>query len=907
MPDDIQREFPQLPRLVDAWQAGTLSSNDGEFAELTELLRNHRDVRSYFLQAMQIDAELRWRMASSRKVDSALVQSPEGTVRPIASIVLNELAFRTDRGFAAVYNRVEGNDTLAQLWLRLYPTIRACTLLCVPSLSDTDTVVDAICDSLSVQSHTSSSPTEFQRIASETTVKHFSSLLQRHNSKHRAALLSLVGQCLDCAPELDAVAIYASVEAIVPHQLSTNALRLLCNRYLIEQTPAQMARALGTSEHKLYAQLAETRNPIWKACVAAANLPKVSLPPKTLASLNWLLDVFPTYLESPQIAASSDAGMQPLDNLLSWLDDSTLNCKCFLTLAILHESLYRQLPLPKLLDESLSRRDEAFHRVVTDMIAQLEDVPATTPHPPSPVPQPALSSAALGWFGAIAAVLLISATLALWGATSPTPQQPIAIDTTPKAVETSQPDPIPEPVLPPQPIVVGTIQSALDLPDGHPLGEVGTSIVAGQTIELAEGIVQVSTVSGSQWVLQAPLTLTMNEQGAVTLSHGRLVGLNSGQALPLVVHTPSATVVDVGTEFGVGVSDDLETAVAVYEGAVTLSDASDNESSPTQDSLAITANSQAVVARDGAIRVPPEPLLHDRDFIRPDEVQLREEVQQGSATAAERVAYYELLRVDGLLAYQGFHAASQGKEFSIGIAEPGMRIFGSVRFAANLDGGDARFSSSRSLLLSNDQSVFLDLDVSPQSPLARSGMVDDNGMLGRQPGDIWLFWRSKSELGEGKQFSWVGLSTMHGDQRATDEPLFVGKPSTLEIFGTHMNGDDGVRQALDIDPNTPGVQSMPSDSNPHQWIVRFSCAGGGKATASVWCDVDPSQVESIAPHAQQQYDDLHFDRIRVEVSKPGDRGQCAFDQVILTSSSEAMVSALSVAAAQSPAPRQVGR
>lgn len=906
--DDIQNELSNLPKLVEAWQAGDSSLGSREFAELSDLLRSHRAARSYFLQAMQIDAELRWRIASSRQVDGALAPSPEGTVRPIASIVLNELAFRTDQGFAAVYDCVQHSDALAQLWLRLYPAIRACTLICVPSVSDTDTVVSAICDSLSTQSHDATPPGEFQRIAREVTLEQVSRWLRDHLHTQAKVLLKIVGRCLDSAPELDTVAIYESVEAIVPHTLSTDALRLLCNRYLVEQSPTEMAFASGVPEQKLYAQLAEARHPIWKACVAATNLPKVSLHPRSLASLNRFLDASPTPPEPLQLTPSTDAGLRPLENLSSWLTDNTQNCKCFLTFAILHESLYRQLSLPKLLDESLSRKDEAFHGVVTEVITQLEDVPAApTPNPVS-LPQPAFTAAAAGWFGAIAAALLIAATLALWGTTNPSQLQTnnsVVTQTTPKSLEDHQSEPTPEPELPPQPVVVGTIQSALDLPSGHILGEIGASIVAGQTIELAEGIVQISTVSGSQWILQSPITLVISEDGAVDLKHGRLVGLNSGQAIPLVVRTPSATVVDVGTEFGVGVSDDLETTVAVYQGAVALLDATSDESLPTEDILAIEANRQAVVSSDGSLQMPPEPLLHDRDFIRPDEVQLRKEMQQGSAAAADKVAFFELLRVDGLLAYQGFHA-SQGEEFVIGFVEPGIRPVGGVAFAANLDGGDTRFSSSRSLLLSNDQSVFLDLDASQHSPWARSGMLDDAGMLGQQPGEIWLFWRSKSELQEGKQFSWVGLSIMHGDQRAADEPLFVGKPSSLETFGTHMYGDDAVRQELDIDPSTPGVQSMPSDSKPHQWIVRIACAGGGEATASVWCDIDPSQVEAVAPHAQQHYDDLHFDRIRVEVSGPGDQGKCAFDQVVFTSSSDALASALSVVSTPSPATRPVG-
>lgn len=896
-PDEIQREFPTLPRLVAAWQAGDPSLQDQGFAELNTLLRSDRSARSYFLEAMQIDAELRWRMASTHEVDCALASDAEGTPRPIASILLSELSFRNDEAFADVYQCVGQSEEHAQLWLRLYPAIRACVLLCHPSLCSADAEANAICSSLVHQRLASMSLDEFRRLVGKTTVAQVSQSLRHLGNKQAKSYCSIVELCLETAVELDTSEIYESVEAIVPHQLPTDSLRLLCMRYLIEQTPAQMASRLAVSSHRAVSLLAEARNLVWRACTGASSQPVVSPHDKTLTSLNCFFDGGPAQAALSQEATPGVFGAKSLDSLLTWLTSGTQNCRCLLTFALIHEALYRQLSLPQLLNESQTRKDEEFHAVVTDMVSQLEDVPATSPPKLATRSKPVTSRAAVGWLAAIAAALLVAATSALWllpkskqggvNHTTVTEETPIHVET---------PQPAAEPIAPPQPVVVGTVMTALNLPDGHPLNGIGGLVFAGQTVELTEGIVQISTVSGSQWVLEGPISVTLSEDSSVTLQHGRLVGLNSGQQIPLVVHTPNAKVVDVGTEFGVGVDEDLTTFVAVYQGEVQLAPTSAGNEQVAAEVVAVEANTQVVLPSNPRQAITPQSLVHDRGFIRPDEVQLRVEEEQGSLLAAEKVAFYEMLRTQGLLAYQSFHGDSQGKEFTFGFAEPYIRPSGIGKFGTDLAVGSTAFASSQSLVLANKDSVFLDLDVSDRSPLARSELVDDTGQLGNKPGEIWLFWRSQSTLQANQRFQWVGLSMMRGDERGVDEPLFIGQPSGLSTFGIQSYGGDEVQHELDIAPQIPGVQPLNSDSRPHHWVTRIDCKGEGHVTVSVWCDVDPSRVESVAPQTEQAYENFSFDRLRLEVSQAGDRGQCAFDQVVLGTSADAINSVLSLAA-----------
>jgi hypothetical protein len=276
-------------------------------------------------------------------------------------------------------------------------------------------------------------------------------------------------------------------------------------------------------------------------------------------------------------------------------------------------------------------------------------------------------------------------------------------------------------------------------------------------------------------------------------------------------------------------------------------------------------------------------------------VQLRKEAQSGNLDSAAKVAFYDLLRIEGLIAYQGFHEASSGAEFSLGFRSPEIRQEGAPLFGSNILTSDGGLGRSNSLAVEKDVSCYMDLDASPQSRAVRTGLFDENGMIGNRPGELWLCWRTKAYGPPGTDFSWAGVSLMYGDNRSVEEPLFVGQPEPLPHFGFHIYAARGepleAIRALDKDATTPGEQPRLPDFDEHVWLLRLRM-NGATTEAAVWCDALPEKVAGLPPDAVQTIQEFRFDRLRFEAHPEGDKGGWLFDDIIVSSRSEAIAAAL---------------
>ncbi len=91
-----------------------------------------------------------------------------------------------------------------------------------------------------------------------------------------------------------------------------------------------------------------------------------------------------------------------------------------------------------------------------------------------------------------------------------------------------------------------------------------------QEISLAEGSLEVVFDSGVEALILAPCEVKIIDSGRIASNHGRISARVGESGKGFVVETPLARVTDLGTEFGVAVSDTGETDVAVFEGEVDL-------------------------------------------------------------------------------------------------------------------------------------------------------------------------------------------------------------------------------------------------------------------------------------------------------------------------------------------------
>lgn len=97
---------------------------------------------------------------------------------------------------------------------------------------------------------------------------------------------------------------------------------------------------------------------------------------------------------------------------------------------------------------------------------------------------------------------------------------------------------------------------------------VGTRLAAEHKEKLSQGLVQLALAGGARVLVEAPAEFSIDSDNAMSLDSGSISAVAEGPAHGFKVITPTATVVDLGTEFGVKVSDSRATNVQVFRGSV---------------------------------------------------------------------------------------------------------------------------------------------------------------------------------------------------------------------------------------------------------------------------------------------------------------------------------------------------
>lgn len=115
---------------------------------------------------------------------------------------------------------------------------------------------------------------------------------------------------------------------------------------------------------------------------------------------------------------------------------------------------------------------------------------------------------------------------------------------------------------------------------GNPLG-VNAQLAPGGVVDIEAGLVDIRMVNGAEVVVEGPAKFSLQTSGSGYLSHGRLSCKVPENDDGFTVLTPSATVVDLGTSFGVWVNDEGATETHVLSGMVGLQPRSSDSSEDT--------------------------------------------------------------------------------------------------------------------------------------------------------------------------------------------------------------------------------------------------------------------------------------------------------------------------------------
>jgi hypothetical protein len=96
----------------------------------------------------------------------------------------------------------------------------------------------------------------------------------------------------------------------------------------------------------------------------------------------------------------------------------------------------------------------------------------------------------------------------------------------------------------------------------------GSELHAGQRLELAAGLVEITFEDGATVVLEGPATFDVRDQGRAQLREGRLAAMVPEEARGFEVGTSRLNVVDFGTEFGLMTESEGATEIHVFSGPV---------------------------------------------------------------------------------------------------------------------------------------------------------------------------------------------------------------------------------------------------------------------------------------------------------------------------------------------------
>jgi FecR protein len=112
--------------------------------------------------------------------------------------------------------------------------------------------------------------------------------------------------------------------------------------------------------------------------------------------------------------------------------------------------------------------------------------------------------------------------------------------------------------------------------------DVGEGVAIGRSITIDSGLVELHLTRGADLILKGPAKLTFISPLHGTLESGTLTASVEETAQGLRIDTAQATIIDLGTEFGVSVTNDDETDVVVFKGEVVMS-AARNPADPPRD------------------------------------------------------------------------------------------------------------------------------------------------------------------------------------------------------------------------------------------------------------------------------------------------------------------------------------
>ena len=121
-----------------------------------------------------------------------------------------------------------------------------------------------------------------------------------------------------------------------------------------------------------------------------------------------------------------------------------------------------------------------------------------------------------------------------------------------------------------QPVYVAQLTGQQDCiwAKGKPSPAPGSHLAVGRKLELASGLIEITFDRGARVVVEGPATLGLTSADGLSMDLGQLRARVPPQAVGFQVTTPTVTITDLGTEFGLRVDPGGQSEVHVFAGRV---------------------------------------------------------------------------------------------------------------------------------------------------------------------------------------------------------------------------------------------------------------------------------------------------------------------------------------------------
>jgi hypothetical protein len=139
-------------------------------------------------------------------------------------------------------------------------------------------------------------------------------------------------------------------------------------------------------------------------------------------------------------------------------------------------------------------------------------------------------------------------------------------------------------------------------------GPVG-DLQAGRALRLEQGLAEICFQCGARVVLQGPADFELLSAASARLRHGKITARVPGPATGFEILSPQGQVIDLGTEFGMAVSEDGATEVYVFEGKVSAQ-------AHGSQSVGLTEHQAARMAAGRVTLQPDRPAVAAGEFVR---------------------------------------------------------------------------------------------------------------------------------------------------------------------------------------------------------------------------------------------------------------------------------------------------